>query len=82
MKEKKHKIFFVDHEPAARAAVADILGGVGFDILVLQMRCLSPSLSELLLFAYSCYGDARNGWDNAFKQNQGYSTMDPVMAVS
>ncbi|MGD1042470.1 MAG: response regulator [Sedimentisphaerales bacterium] len=32
MKEKKHKIFFVDHEPAARATMADVLGGVGFDV--------------------------------------------------
>jgi FixJ family two-component response regulator len=32
MKGKKHKIFFVDHEPAARATMADVLGGAGFDV--------------------------------------------------
>ncbi len=32
MKEKKYKIFFVDHEPASRASMADILGEAGFDV--------------------------------------------------
>jgi FixJ family two-component response regulator len=32
MKAKKHKIFFVDHEPAARAAMSDFLGREGFDV--------------------------------------------------
>jgi len=32
MKEKKHSVFFVDHEPASRATMADILGGAGFDV--------------------------------------------------
>ena len=32
MKEKKYKVFFVDHEPASRATMADILGDAGFDV--------------------------------------------------
>ncbi len=32
MKQKKYKVFFVDHEPASRATMADILGGAGFDV--------------------------------------------------
>jgi two-component system, LuxR family, response regulator FixJ len=32
MKEKKYKVFFVDHEPASRATVSDVLGGAGFDV--------------------------------------------------
>ena len=32
MRGKKYKVFFVDHEPASRATMADILGGAGFDV--------------------------------------------------
>jgi FixJ family two-component response regulator len=32
VKVKKHKIFFVGHEPATRATMADMLGRAGFDV--------------------------------------------------
>jgi len=84
MKEKKHKIFFVDHEPAARATMADILGGVGFDVTCFANAnaCLAElerSSCSLLITAMEMPGT-----DGMTLLNRIRATVPwtPVMAVS
>ena len=84
MKEKKHKIFFVDHEPAARAAVADVLGGAGFDVICFANAdvCLAElerSYCSLLITAMEM-----PGMDGTMLLNRIRATVPwtPVMAVS
>jgi FixJ family two-component response regulator len=84
MKEKKHKIFFVDHEPAARAAVADILGGVGFDVTCFANA--NVCLAELERNSCSLLITAMEmpGTDGTMLLNRIRATVPwtPVMAVS
>jgi FixJ family two-component response regulator len=84
MKEKKHKIFFVDHEPEARASMADILGGVGFDVTCFAnanvcMAELERSSCSLLITAMEMPGT-----DGMTLLNRIRATVPwtPVMVVS
>jgi FixJ family two-component response regulator len=84
MKEKKRKIFFVDHEPAARTAVADILGGVGFDITCFANAdvCLAElerSYCSLLITAMEMPGTDGTTLLNRIRA---MAPWTPVMAVS
>ena len=84
MKEKKHKIFFVDHEPAARTAVADILGGVGFDVTCFANAdvCLAElerSYCSLLIAAMEMPGTDGTTFLNRIRAIVPWT---PVMAVS
>jgi len=84
MKEKKHKIFFVDHEPAARTAVADSLGGVGFDVTCFANAnvCLAElerSSCSLLITAMEMPGTDGTTLLNKIRATVPWT---PVMAVS
>jgi two-component system, LuxR family, response regulator FixJ len=84
MKEKKHKIFFVDHEPAARATMADILGGVGFDVTCFANAnvCLAElerSSCSLLITAMEMPGTDGMMFLNRIRATVPWT---PVMAVS
>jgi FixJ family two-component response regulator len=84
MKEKKHKIFFVDHEPAARKAMADILGGVGFDVTCFANAnvCLAElerSSCSLLITAMEMPGTDGTTLLNKIRATVPWT---PVMAVS
>ena len=84
MKEKKYKVFFVDHEPASRATMADVLGGAGFDVTCFAntnvcLAELEQSSCSLLITAMEM-----PGMDGMMLLNRTMSIVPwiPVMVIS
>lgn len=84
MKEKKYKVFFVDHESASRATMADILGGAGFDVTCFAntnvcLTELEQSSCSLLITALEM-----PGMDGMMLLNRTMSIVPwiPVMVIS